>query len=92
MRDPVPTPPTPDHDGNVPLLTPREAARILAVSPRKLWSLTASLAAVGHSIPACLSRSSLRVGPRPDSDFVGRRCHARASDPAAPATSTPLPP
>jgi hypothetical protein len=38
----ISSPPTPDANSHLGLLNPKAAAAALAISPRKLWALTAS--------------------------------------------------
>ncbi|MGL4511515.1 MAG: helix-turn-helix domain-containing protein [Lacipirellulaceae bacterium] len=56
------------HNPGVRLLTPREAAAALAVSPRKLWALTA-----GHEIPVVRIGRLVRYAAADIDAFIAAR-------------------
>lgn len=60
------------------LLTPREAAQILAISPRKLWALTRS----GEIDVTLVPPRSVRYDPNDLRDFI-ERCKRHSIPPRA---------
>ena len=55
------------------LLTPKEAARALAISPRTLWTLTAS-----REIPCVRIRKNVRYQPADLAAFVAKQLASSA--------------
>lgn len=59
-----------NEDPRRPLLTPREAARVLAISERKLWGLTkagqVTCIRFGRAVRYDLSRLHAEIGRRKD--------------------------